>query len=61
MEQVEHTEQDRDTTWYHRHGRRYTRKRYKPVFQGTAGQQAHMSVHQRVIAVWLTIRRDTVY
>lgn len=44
-----------DTTWYHRHGRCYTRKRCKPVFPGTAGQQAHMSVHQRAMAAWRTI------
>ena len=44
-----------DTTWYHRHGRCYTRKRCKPVFPGTAGQQAHMGVHQRAMAAWRTI------
>lgn len=44
-----------DTTWYHRHERCYTRKRCKPVFPGTAGQQAHMSVHQRAMAAWRTI------
>lgn len=48
-----------DTTWYHRHGRCYTRKRCKPVFPGTAGQQAHMSVHQRAMAAWRTIPGQT--
>ena len=48
-----------DATWYHRHGRCYTRKRCKPVFPGTAGQQAHMSVHQRAMAAWRTIPGQT--
>ena len=30
----------RDTIWYHRHGRCYTRKRFKPVVLGTASLQA---------------------
>ena len=48
-----------ETTWYHRNGKCYTRKKCKPVFPGTAGQMAHASVHQRAMQAWRSIPHQT--
>ena len=48
-----------DTTWYHRDGKCYTRKKCKPVFPGTPGQMAQASVHQRAMAAWRSIPHQT--
>ena len=48
-----------DTTWYHRDGKCYTRKKCKPVFPGTPGQMVQASVHQRAMAAWRSIPHQT--
>lgn len=48
-----------NTTWYHRDGKCYTRKRSHPVYGGTAGQLEHLDVHRRALAAWRTVPHST--
>ena len=48
-----------NTTWYHRDGKCYTRRRSHPVYGGTAGQLEHLDVHRRALAAWRTVPHST--
>lgn len=48
-----------NSTWYHRDGKCYTRRRSHPVHGGTAGQLEHLDVHRRALAAWRTVPHST--
>ena len=49
----------KDTTWYHRNGKCYTRKKSSVQFKGTEGQLVQASVHKRALAAWRTLSQET--
>ena len=44
-----------ETTFYHRNGVCYYKKRARPVFPGTMLQMEHQTVHLRAIAAWQSL------
>lgn len=48
-----------NTTWYHRDGMCYTRKRSHSSYGGTAAQLEHLDVHRRALAAWRSIPHTT--
>ena len=48
-----------ETTWYHRDGKCYTRKRSHSVYGATSAQLEHLDVHRRALAAWRSIPHST--
>ena len=48
-----------NTTWYHRDGKCFTRKRSHSSYGGTAAQLEHLDVHRRALAAWRSISHST--
>ena len=48
-----------DTTWYHRNGKCYTRKRSRSSYSATSGQMDHLAVHRRALQAWRSISHET--
>ena len=46
-------------TFYHRNGDCYYKTKPNPIFPGTSGQQAQLSLHRRAIAAWRTLTHET--
>ena len=45
-------------TFFHKDGECFFRTKAKPVFPGTAGQQAQLSIHQRGLQEWRNLGHD---
>ena len=48
-----------NTTWYHRDGKCFTRKRSHSTYGGTAAQLEHLDVHRRALAAWRAVPHST--